>query len=70
VDKSKSIARLREHGSELKAAGVVHLSLFGSYARGTAVEAASDVDGRLESRLAELLWTKVDLSSPEWMKES
>jgi predicted nucleotidyltransferase len=26
--------------------------------------------GRLESRLAELLGTKVDLSSPEWMKES
>ena len=26
--------------------------------------------GRLESRLADLLGTKVDLSSPEWLKES
>jgi predicted nucleotidyltransferase len=26
--------------------------------------------GRLETRLPDLLGTKVDLSSPEWMKES
>jgi predicted nucleotidyltransferase len=26
--------------------------------------------GRLESRLADLLGTKVDLSSADWMKES
>jgi len=26
--------------------------------------------GRLESRLADLLGTRVDLSSPEWLKES
>ena len=86
MDKSTIIARLREHEPELRAAGVEHLSLFGSYARGTAVEAVSDVDlmadfdktkrytlltmGRLENRIAELFGTKVDLSSPEWIKES
>jgi predicted nucleotidyltransferase len=26
--------------------------------------------GRLENRLAEMLGSKVDLSSPEWMKDS
>jgi predicted nucleotidyltransferase len=26
--------------------------------------------GRLENRLADLLGTRVDLSSPEWLKES
>jgi predicted nucleotidyltransferase len=26
--------------------------------------------GRLESRLADLLGTKVDLSSPEWLKDT
>ncbi len=26
--------------------------------------------GRIESRLADLLGTRVDLSSPEWLKES
>jgi len=26
--------------------------------------------GRLENRLADLLGTKVDLSSPDWMKDS
>jgi predicted nucleotidyltransferase len=26
--------------------------------------------GKLENRLADLLGTKVDLSSPEWLKES
>ena len=44
MDKSTIIGKLREHEAELKASGVEHLSLFGSYARGTAVPAVSDVD--------------------------
>lgn len=44
MDRSTIIAKLREHEVELKASGVEHLSLFGSYARGTAVQAVSDVD--------------------------
>jgi hypothetical protein len=79
------IAKLREHEAELKAAGILRLSLFGSVARGdqtpqSDVDLIADFDkskhytlltmGRLESRLAELLGTKVDLSSPDWMKES
>ena len=37
------IATLRAHEEELRRAGIRHLSLFGSIARGDA-EAASDVD--------------------------
>jgi len=44
MDKSTIIAKLREHQEELRAEGVDHLSLFGSYARGTAVQPLSDVD--------------------------
>jgi len=38
------MAKLREHEPELRAAGVEHLLLHGSYARGTAVSELSDVD--------------------------
>ena len=34
MDKSTIVAKLREHESELKAAGVEHLLLHGFYARG------------------------------------
>jgi predicted nucleotidyltransferase len=44
MDKSTIIAKLREYQEELKAAGVEHLLLHGSYARGTAIREASDVD--------------------------
>jgi len=70
------IATLRAHEAELRRAGIRHLSLFGSVARGDA-EATSDVDlaaeldpdariglfalGALERRLANLLGRKVDL---------
>ncbi len=70
------IATLRAHEAELRHAGIRHLSLFGSVARGDA-DAGSDVDlavvldpkariglfalGALERRLAELLGRKVDL---------
>jgi hypothetical protein len=79
------IAKLREHEIELKAAGVEHLFLHGSYARGTAIRDVSDVDviaefdpGRglslvdmvaIENRLADLLGVRVDLSPANTLKE-
>ncbi len=70
------IATLQAHEAELRRAGIRHLSLFGSVARGDA-EADSDVDlavelepdariglfalGALERRLAELVGHPVDL---------
>jgi predicted nucleotidyltransferase len=85
MDKDQVIAKLREHEPELKAAGIVRLAVFGSVARGdnsvgSDVDLLADFDkskhytlltlGRLESRLADLLGTRVDLSSPEWLKDS
>jgi predicted nucleotidyltransferase len=70
------IATLRAHEAELRAAGILHLSLFGSVARGDAefdsdVDLAAELDpsagiglfglASLERRLAELLGRKVDL---------
>ena len=43
MDKGHVIEMLRVHRDELRAAGVVHLSVFGSVARGEASE-RSDVD--------------------------
>jgi hypothetical protein len=79
------ISKLRAHEAELKAAGILRLAIFGSVARGDN-SPESDVDllaefdktkhytlltmGRIESRLADLLGTRVDLSSPEWLKDS
>lgn len=76
---------MRAHEAELKAAGILRLAIFGSVARGDN-SPESDVDllaefdktkhytlltmGRIESRLADLLGTRVDLSSPEWLKDS
>jgi predicted nucleotidyltransferase len=70
------IVTLRANEAELRRAGIRHLSLFGSVARGDA-EAESDVDlaaeldpdariglfalGALERRLAELVGRPVDL---------
>jgi predicted nucleotidyltransferase len=84
MDKRDVVLKLREHERELKAAGIVHLRLFGSVARGEATS-ESDIDlmadfdkskrltlvkvGSLQSRLTDLLGVNVDLSSPEWMRE-
>ena len=85
MNKDQVIAKLREHEPELKAAGIIRLAVFGSVARGdnspgSDVDLLADFDetkhftlltvGRLESRLADMLGTPVDLSSPEWLKES
>jgi predicted nucleotidyltransferase len=84
MDRFRVIQTLREHESELREAGILHLRLFGSLARDEGSQ-DSDVDllaefdrskrlslvtvGRLQSRLSELLGTDVDLSSAEWMME-
>jgi hypothetical protein len=84
MDKGLVIETLRRHEPELKAAGIVHLSLFGSIARDEA-SARSDIDliadfdrskrltlysmAHLENRLSDLLGAKVDLSPAGSMKE-
>lgn len=84
MDKDSVITTLRAHAPELRAAGIIHLRVFGSVARDEA-SAASDVDlmaefdkskrltlvklGRLEGRLTDLLGARVELSSSEWMRE-
>lgn len=70
------IASLQAHAAELRRAGIRHLSLFGSVARGDAgpesdIDLLVDLDPEaqitliglvgLESRLGELLGRKVDL---------
>lgn len=78
------IATLRRHQAELEGAGVVHLRLHGSVARGDASD-ASDVDliaefdaarryslldrVGLENRLAEMLGARVDLSPAATLKD-
>lgn len=84
VDKGFVIDKLRQHEPELKAAGIMHLRLFGSVARGDA-SAQSDVDliaeidrskrltlfgmAYLENRLSDLLGAQVDLTPSGAMKE-
>ena len=84
MDRQSVIAKLREHAPELQAAGLMHVRVFGSTARGEN-SSDSDVDllvefdpgkrqtlvsvGSLQSRLSELLNVRVDLSSAEWMRE-
>lgn len=84
MDNRAVLNTLRTHEPELKAAGIVHLRLFGSVARGEANE-RSDIDlmvdldrsqrltlvrlARLENRLTDLLGTKVDLSCSDAMRD-
>ena len=83
MDRGQVIAKLRLYEWELKAAGVVHLRVFGSVARGEST-AASDVDliadldyerefslldmSGLEMRLSDILDAKVDLTPSRSMK--
>jgi uncharacterized protein len=84
MDRDEVIKKLRAHESELKAAGIVRIAVFGSVARGdnspqSDIDLLADFDrtkrytlltlGRLENRLTDLLGRRVDLSSPEWLKE-
>ena len=84
MDRDRVIATLRAHEGELRAAGVVHLSLFGSVARGQA-NAESDVDlmaefdtskqyslldrVHLQNRLADILGVAVDLAPARMLKD-
>jgi predicted nucleotidyltransferase len=77
MDRSTVLTKLREHEPELKAAGIVRLSVFGSVARGDE-SLESDVDlmaefdparefsllemVRLENRIADILGVRVDLT--------
>ena len=83
MDKGSVIETLRSHEAELRAAGVDHLFLFGSVARGDN-SSQSDIDliaefnssrrrtlvtmAHLENRLRDLLGLKVDLSPANAMK--
>jgi predicted nucleotidyltransferase len=78
MNREQVVATLREHELEIKAAGVAHLALHGSYDRGTEVGGLSDVDviadfdrakklsliGRvhLENRITDILGIKADLA--------
>jgi uncharacterized protein len=84
VDICLVLEKLRRHEHELKAAGILHLHVFGSVARGE-TSALSDVDlladfdkskrltlvkvGSLQSRLSNILDARVELSSANWMRE-
>ena len=84
MDTATVVAKLREHEPELKAAGIVQLSLFGSVARGDACS-ESDVDlmaefdrerqfsildmVSLENRLTDILGVPVDLTPARAMKD-
>ena len=84
MDKAQVILKLREHEAELKAAGIVHVHLFGSTARGEATP-ASDIDllidfaepntltlltlSRFQNELTDLLGQTVDISSADWLRE-
>ncbi len=84
MEKLTIIAKLREYELELKAAGIEHLALHGSYARGTAVRDLSDVDViadldwtrkqtliervNLENRLSDILGVKADLSDRKMLR--
>jgi predicted nucleotidyltransferase len=85
MDKRAVIQTLRMHEPELRAAGILHLRLFGSVARGEAsvhsdVDLMADFDrskrltlvtmARLENRLSDLLGVKVDLAPSDSMREA
>ena len=85
MDREQIMAKLREHEAELKSAGFQHLSLFGSYTRGTAVQSLSDVDvladfdrskrltlfslAGLRLRIVDILGMPVDLADRRTLKD-
>ena len=84
MNREQVIAALREREPELKAAGVAHLFLHGSYARGTEIRGKSDVDvkaefdrarklsliGRvhLENHLTDIVGVTADLSDKRMLR--
>jgi predicted nucleotidyltransferase len=85
MDKAAVIERLRRSQPELRSAGVVHLRLFGSVARGedsltSDIDLMADLDPaqkrtllsmtRLQNMLSDLLGVPVDLSIASNMRES
>ena len=84
MDRMAILDTLRAHETELKAAGVLHLRLFGSVARGEET-AASDIDlmadfdperrrtlvslSKLQNTLTDLLGARVDLSLSSALRE-
>ena len=84
MDRNRILAILRSHAPELQAAGLAHLRLFGSAARGEATP-HSDIDlladfapdkritlltvSGIQIRLTLLLGAQVDLSSSAWLKD-
>ena len=83
MDRVEVLRKLRAQEETLRAAGIEHLRLYGSTARGEA-GADSDVDlladfdparrwtlitiGRLQSDLSEMLGANVDLAAPTWLR--
>jgi predicted nucleotidyltransferase len=83
MDKEQIVSKLREHEPELRSAGIVHLLVFGSIARGEAsphsdVDLMGDFDrskklalldqSSLELFLSEILRAPVDLSDRKMLK--
>jgi len=83
MERDSVVSKLREHESELRDAGIVSLSLFGSVARGeenseSDVDLMADFDVSkrlsllsavgLENRLNDILGVKVDLSQRKTLK--
>lgn len=84
MDREEVLTRLRAHQQELEQAGIVHLAIFGSVARDEST-ADSDVDLMgdfdrakrlnifdmvgLESRLSEIVGTRVELSDRKMLKQ-
>ena len=84
MDRDRIIATLRANEPELRAAGIMHLRLHGSAARGDThpesdVDLIADLDATkrlslldmvgLEQRLADMLGAKVDLSPASTLRE-
>jgi len=83
MDKEHVVTKLREHEPELRSAGVVHLLVFGSVARGEAsphsdIDLMGDFDrskkltlldlSSLEYFLSQILQAQVDLSDRKMLK--
>jgi len=84
MDKDGVLQTLRAHELELMAAGIVHLRVFGSVARGEAsphsdVDLMADLDdsrrfslldlSSVENRLSDILRVKVDLALSKSIRE-